>query len=201
MGIQGRTGFVVIAAALLLILLVVAGHGWLQEHDARLKAESMSSQQQKQIDGFKQQETKTQQMLVTKVAGIERERSRPATAAQLVSDANTLIPELPRALAIEDAPPTLPNGPAVQSILVPEPDFKSIRDAQLTCEENGARLTACQSMQEDARQQLVLTEGQRDEWKTAAKGGSVWHRALSAAKWFAAGAASGAVIYAAAHHK
>jgi hypothetical protein len=199
--IQARTGFVVAGSALLLILLAAAGHGWLQEHDARLKAESKSSQQQKQIDGVKEQETKTQQELVTKVAGIERERSRPATAAQVVSDTNALIPDLPQPLRVQQEPSTLPNGPAAQSVLVPEADFKAIRDAQLTCEEDGARLTACQSQQADAKQELALTAAQRDEWKTAAKGGSFWHRTFQAAKWFAAGAASGAIVYAAAHHK
>jgi hypothetical protein len=190
-----------VASALLLVLLAAAGRGWLREHDARLKAESMSSQQQKQIDGFKQQEANTQQELVARVAGIERERSRPATAAQLASDANTLIPDLPQAVVVQDSAPTLPSGPPVQSVLVPEADFKAIRDAELTCQENSARLTACQSLQADAKQELALTAAQRDEWKTAAKGGSVWHRALGAAKWFAVGAASGAAVYAAAHHK
>jgi hypothetical protein len=190
-----------VASALLLVLLAAAGRGWLREHDARLKAESMSSQQQKQIDGFKQQEANTQQELVARVAGIERERSRPATAAQLASDANTLIPDLPQAVVVQDSAPTLPSGPPVQSVLVPEADFKAIRDAELTCQENSARLTACQSLQADAKQELALTAAQRDEWKTAAKGGSVWHRALGAAKWFAVGAASGAAGYAAAHHK
>ncbi len=42
---------------------------------------------------------------------------------------------------------------------------------------------------------------QRDEWKTAAKGGSIWHRALGAVKWFAIGAGTGAAAYAIAHHK
>jgi hypothetical protein len=201
MTIQGRAGLIAVVSALLLALLLFAGYGWLQEHDARLKAESQSSLQQKQLDGIKQQENETQQALASKVAVIERERNRPATAAQVISDTNDLIPSLPQALNVEDAPSALPNGPAIQSIVIPEADFKSIRDAQLTCEENSVKLTACQSLQADSKQQLALTAAQRDEWKTAAKGGSVWHKALGAAKWFAVGAASGAVIYAAGHHK
>ncbi len=205
MTIPGRGTF--LAIAVLTILLgsgvLFAIYGWLQEHDARLKAETETGQQQKQIDGLKEQQAETKQVLANKLASIERERSQPATAAQVVSDASTLLPGLPEPLLVQTAPanPALPNAPAAQEVVIPEADFKSIRDAQLTCQEDAAKLTACQSTEQDTTQQLKLTEAQRDEWKTAAKGGSLWHRALGAAKWFAVGAGTGAVAYAATHHK
>jgi hypothetical protein len=86
-------------------------------------------------------------------------------------------------------------------VIIPEADFKSIRDAQITCEENAAKLTACQTLGDASEQQLQLIEQQSDEWKAAAKGGSIWHRTLGAAKWFAVGAGAGAGAYAAIHHK
>jgi hypothetical protein len=199
MTIQGKARFVLAAAAVLLTAL--AGHGWLQEHDARLKAESLSSAQQKQLDGLKQQAAETQQALAAKVAGIERERRQPATAGSVVRETGSLIPSLPVAIEAREVASALPNAPESEEVVIPQADFKAIRDAQLTCEEAGAKLAACQALQADAKQQIALTAAQRDEWKTAAKGGSVWHRALGAAKWFAVGAASGAVIYAAEHRK
>ena len=56
MTIQGRGEVLAIAipAVLLAGFLVFAGYGWLQEHDARVKAEAQTGQQQKQIDGLKQ---------------------------------------------------------------------------------------------------------------------------------------------------
>ena len=137
------------------------------------------------------------------MAVLEKSRQSPATATQLVGDATTLLPGLPVPLQVQTAPkdPALPNAPATQTVVIPEADFKSIRDAQVTCEENAAKLGACQTLGDESKQQLQLTEQQRDEWKTAAKGGSIWHRALGAAKWFGIGAASGAGLYAATHHK
>jgi hypothetical protein len=199
MTIQGKARFIFAAAAVL--LAVFAGHGWLQEHDARLKAESLSNGQQKQLEGLKQQAAETQGALASKVAGIERERSQPSTAALVVRETSALVPSLPEAIEAREVPATLPNGPPSEEVVVPQADFKAIRDAQLTCEEDSVKLTACQALQVDAKQQIALTEAQRDEWKSAAKGGSVWHRALGAAKWFAVGAASGAVLYAVEHHK
>jgi hypothetical protein len=201
--IQKKAGMVAVLATLLAAFVGFAGYGWLEEHDARLKAESQTGQQQKQIEGLRQQQETTQQALDSKLGILEKLRPRPTTAAQLVSDTANLSPGLPEPLRIESAPnnPALPDGPATATVVIPEADFKSIHNAQLTCEENTAKLDACQTLQNDGKEQLELTEAQRDEWKTAAKGGSIWHRALGAAKWFAMGAGTGAIMYAVAHHK
>ncbi len=205
MTIQGRGEVLAIAipAVLLAGFLVFAGYGWLQEHDARVKAETQTGQQQKQIDGLKQQQIDAQNTLSQKLASLEKARQTPATATQLVSDASNLLPGLPVPLQVQTAPkdPGLPDAPATQTVVIPAADFKSIRDAQVTCEENTAKLTSCQTLGDESKQQLQLTEQQRDEWKTAANGGSVWHRALGAAKWFAVGAGAGAGVYAVARHR
>jgi hypothetical protein len=200
---QGKAIFIALPALLLAGFLVFAGYGWLQEHDARLKAESQTGEQQKQIDGLKRQQADAQTALNGTLASLEKERQRPATATQLVSDAGHLLPNLPQPLQVRTTPenPALPNGPTAQTVVIPEADFQSIRDAQLNCQENTAKLAACQTIEDDGKQQLKLTEEQRDEWKTAAKGGSIWHRALGAAKWFSIGAGAGAGVYAATHHK
>jgi hypothetical protein len=200
---RGAVLAVAVPAVLLAGFLAFAGYGWLQEHDARLKAETQSSQQQKQIDGLKQQQTDAQDALNSKLAALEKELQTPATAAQLVSDASSFLPGLPVPLQAQTAPanPALPDAPPTQTVVIPEADFKSIRDGEITCEENTAKLGTCQTLGEEGKQQLKLTEEQRDEWKTAAKGGSIWHRALGAAKWFAAGAGAGAGMYAFTHHK
>jgi hypothetical protein len=194
---------IAIPTILFACFLVFIGYGWMQEHDARLKAEAQTGQQQKQIDGLKQQQTEAQSALNEKLTALEKSRQTPATATQLVGDASSLLPNLPVPLQVQTGPkdPALPDAPATQTVVIPEADFKSIRDGQVTCEENTAKLATCQTLGDESKQQLQLTEQQRDEWKTAAKGGSIWHRALGAAKWFAIGAGAGAGLYAATHHK
>ncbi len=194
---------IAIPSVLFVGFLIFTGYGWLQEHDARLQAETQTGQQQKQIDGLKQQQAATQNALTRQLTALERMRQTPATASQMVSDARTLLPGLPVPLQVETGPrdASLPNAPSAQSIVIPEADFKSIQDAQITCEESAAKLATCQSLGDNDKKQIQLAEQQRDEWKTAAKGGSVWHRALGAAKWFGVGAGAGAGLYAVAHHK
>jgi hypothetical protein len=205
MTIPGRGTFLAIAVPVVLLggVLVFAAYGWLQEHDARVNAQTQTGQQQKQIDLLQRRQVETQQALDNKLTAIEQQRKQPATAPELVSDTASLLPSLPEALQVRTVPenPGLPDAPATQEVVVPAADFKTIRDAQLTCEEDSAKLAACQNDRQETDQELKLAESQRDEWKTAAKGGSLWHRALGAAKWFAVGAGTGAAAYAVAHHR
>jgi hypothetical protein len=69
----------------------------------------------------------------------------------------------------------------------------------VSCQEKGLELTACETERTSQKQQLGITETQRDEWKTAARGGSRWHRVVAAAKWFAIGAGAGYAGYAISH--
>ena len=194
-----------LAAGLLSMALggtgVVAGYGWLQEHDARLKAQSVSEQQERQIGTLKQQDEEIEKNLQARLAELEREKRQPVTPDGIVSDTSRLIPDLPRLLQVESVPgdPALPDGPKRQEVVVPNEDLAAIRDAEVSCQENSLKLNACTSQQENLKSELKLTESQRDEWKSAAKGGSKWHRALAAAKWFAIGAGAGVVTYAATH--
>jgi DNA invertase Pin-like site-specific DNA recombinase len=194
---------IAIPAALLLGMIVFAAHAWLQEHDARVKAEMQAGEQQKQIDGLKQQQVIAQQALDTKLASLEQQRKQPATAAKIAEESSILIPTLPQPLRVQSVSddPALPDSPVSQAVVIPVADFKSIRDAQITCQEDSAKLTACLASEGSEQQQLKLTEAQRDAWKTAARGGSLWHRTLGAVKWFAVGAGTGAAAYAVAHHK
>jgi hypothetical protein len=85
---------IAIPSVLLAGFLAFVGYGWMQEHDARLKAEAETGQQQKQIDGLKEQQTDAQKALNEKVTALEKLRQTPATANQLASDASTLLPNL-----------------------------------------------------------------------------------------------------------
>ncbi|AXC13579.1 hypothetical protein ACPOL_4304 [Acidisarcina polymorpha] len=191
-----------IAGTIVLLVALFGVHGWKQEHDARLKAANENGQQQKQIEGLVQQQTKAQLALKTRLSSIEEQRRRPVTATQLITDADVLA-DLPEPLEVHTAPKDSATQatPGAQTVVIPEVDFKVIRDAELTCQENDVKLNACVATQQNNGEQLKLTQAERDEWKTAAKGGSVWHRAVGAAKWFAIGTGTGVVVYALAHHK
>lgn len=173
--------------------LCLAAYGWLSEHDARLRAETSTAEQQKQIGNLQQQQHNIELDLSRQITALEHEMKANVTAADLVASTSQMVPDLPKALQIEALPvnPSLPDGPKTEQIVVPQEDLAALRDAEIGCQEMSLKLGACTSSQAGLQQELKLTESQRDEWKTAAKGGTFWHRVGAAAKWFALGAGSG----------
>jgi endonuclease YncB( thermonuclease family) len=206
-----------ITAFIVFMLALVGGATWLQEHNARLKAETTTAVQQKTIDQAKgdakqaaEVVKQTAGQLKLTLAALEAEKAKPATAQQIVIDASKLFPNLPAPLQVVTPPPTtetvdgktveVPSEPVVQ---IPQVDFKALQDGAITCQENAASLSACQLTAAqvqielaDVQVELKTTTAQRDEWEKAAKGGTWLHRTVTAVKWVAIG---GAVGYVAGH--
>jgi hypothetical protein len=82
----------------------------------------------------------------------------------------------------------VPSAPVVQ---IPQVDFAALQNGAITCQENEAKLEACTLTAADTAVELKATTAQRDEWEKTAKGGSWWHRTLTAAKWIGIGAGVG----------
>lgn len=195
-------------------LLALCGYELLQEHDARVKAESVTAAQsqviataQKQIDQAKADQAAAAAQLQARISALEAQKQQPVTAPQFVVDVSKLIPNLPQPLSVVQPPPaqqivngkseTLPSAPVVQ---VPQADLQALQTYKLNCDETGAKLDACTLTNADMKQQLAGTQQQlastaaeRDSWKAAAKGGTWMHRALVAAKWIVVGGAIGYV--------
>lgn len=181
----------VVAAIVLSIFLTLVACEWLKEHDARLETEKQVALQQQSINTLQTAQQTAQAALITQVKAIEQQKTQPATAAQILTEAQTLGIALPEPLKVQPDP-SLPNSPEAQQVVIPAADFKAIRDAELTCQEDQAKLATCNAVNADQATQLKLTETQRDEWEKTAKGGSVWHRVLTTAKYVGIGAAIGA---------
>ena len=176
--------------------LALAGYGWLGEHDARLRAETTSAGAQKDIDALKAQQQQNADTLRQQLAALEREKSTPAAPQQIVLDASHLMPALPKPLEVQSVPVNaqLPDGPKTQQVVIPAADLEDVRDFSVNCQETADKLEACTKDDADLKQEIVLTGQQRDEWEKAAKGGSVWHRAMTAGKWLLVGAVAGYAV-------
>lgn len=92
----------------------------------------------------------------------------------------------------------LPNNPAPKSnqqsdAVLPAADLKPLYDFALDCKACQAKLAAAQSDLADEKTKSAALAQERDAALKAAKGGSALHRIARAAKWFAIGAAAGAV--------
>lgn len=92
----------------------------------------------------------------------------------------------------------LPNNPTPKpsqpvDAVLPAADLKPLYDFALDCKACQAKLAASQADLTDEKTKTTALTKQRDAAVTAAKGGSALRRIARAAKWFALGAAAGAV--------
>jgi hypothetical protein len=186
-------------------VLAMGACGWMGEHNARLKAEALTSGQQRDIESLKRDEEQAQEALHNQIAAIEKQRHVVMTPEKFVEEMKGL--DLPKELQVQTlhsaasgieidagAGSSAPDSQAEKAVVVPKEDLQAIWNEKLDCEERGAELTACSQKQSDLRKIVAVTETERDEWKTAAKGGSRWHRVTGAAKWFVLGAGVGLAV-------
>jgi hypothetical protein len=105
-------------------------------------------------------------------------------------------------------PPATIENPHPQPVAqVPAEDAPQLKAYVQACEECKIKLPSITSQLGKSEQEkqllandLLQRTQERDQWKTAAKGGSTWQRIKKAAKWFAIGAGVGAVGALAAKH-
>jgi hypothetical protein len=89
--------------------------------------------------------------------------------------------------------------PEQTQAIIPTADLKPLYDFTIDCKACQAKLATAQANLSDEKVKTATLTKQRDEAIRAAKGGSLLHRIARAAKWFAVGAAAGAVAARAAH--
>ena len=180
--------FAIVAGAILALALVLGGYELLQEHDARLKAESTQVAQQqviataqKSIDQAKADQAQTASDLKTQLAAIASQRTIVVTPQQAAAVANTL-PNLPAHVQVQQIPAT-PTAPASQQIVIPQADIPAFQAYKLDCDESSAKLTACSLnaasaavIQQATTNQLAAVTKERDTWEATAKGGTFWQR-------------------------
>ena len=77
--------------------------------------------------------------------------------------------------------------------VIPAADLKPLYDFSLDCRACQAKLAAAQADLTDERAKTAVLTHERDEAVRAVKGGSVLRRIARNAKWFAIGAAAGAI--------
>jgi hypothetical protein len=170
------------------LAIVLGGYEWLQEHDARLKAESVQTAQQqviataqKSIEQAKADQTQTASDLKSQLAAIASQRTIVITPTQAAAVANTL-PNLPAQVQVQQVPAAA-TAPASQQLVIPQADIPAFQAYKLDCDESSAKLSACSLnaasaavIQQDAASQLAAVTKERDTWEATAKGGTFWQR-------------------------
>ena len=126
------------------------------------------------------------------------EPGRLAAASEVSGQSRKSSPGTPgRTLEVPDSPSPKPGQTA--DALLPAADLKPLYDFALDCKACQAKLAAAQSDLNDEKTKTAALTKQRDSAVRTAKGGSALRRIARAAKWFAMGAAAGAIAAKAAH--
>jgi hypothetical protein len=154
--------------------------------------------------------------LTQTLAGLAAQKRAVNTPAQIVRE---LPHEIPLPTPIELQSPTESKPPASQTAgqpslnppsltkndakpvqaVMPAEDLKPLYDFALDCKACQARLIATQSDLLDEKAKTVALTHERDDALRVARGGTIWRRIGRAAKWFAIGAAAGAIAAKASH--
>ena len=141
------------------------------------------------------------------VAGLKKKQATVQKPAQVVVALPGVI-SLPVPITLEPGPerPASESGPCTGSktgsnvpdgvqpkVNFPAADLKPLYDFAAECKACQARLGAAQADLADEKVKSQALGRERDDALRAAKGGSVLRRIARAAKWFALGAAAGAI--------
>jgi hypothetical protein len=206
--------------AVLGIIALLVFWSWLSARDANIKAAAVQQANEKviaqndaqikfndqqikllagQIDQLKADQAR---QLATNTATFARAQT-PVDIAALVSK----IMELQKPITFVTPPATAANPNPTPVAQVPEESVPQLKTYVQTCEECKIKLPNITAQLANTNTQLAKSEQdkqllasnliertqERDQWKTAAKGGSFWSRFKRSAKYLLIGAGVGAV--------
>jgi hypothetical protein len=190
------------AVGIVVVLGVSVFVAWqeVRREQAELREKLKSAQEA--VTQANTREATRQSALQQQLAVLQKMQATVKSPQQVVDDLPAVL-ALPKPLVIEEAARTgaegksftaqgKPDAPAPRVIL-PVEDLKPLYDSAMACKECQAELKAAQANLADEKVKTQALGRERDDALKAAKGGSVLRRVVRAAKWFAIGAAAGAL--------
>jgi hypothetical protein len=205
-----------LATALLVAILAIAiFEAWRADRrdTAQLEAELIATKQSLAAADARQHDRDSQ--LAQTLSSLAAEKRSITTPTQILRDLPNVI-SLPAPLTVQSdasssskqtsklsggkaGPGAVPEAPKPQQVVIPAEDLKPLYDFGLDCKACQAKLAAAQGNLTDEKNKTTALTKERDDALKVAKGGSVWRRVARAAKWFAIGAAAGAIAAKSAH--
>jgi hypothetical protein len=213
MKFSARAWIEIVVGLMLLVGGILAFRTWLEERDARVKAEATVDAQKKVFDQagahikeLQERDAERQKQTDAAIAGIKGAAAKQVTPQQIASWLPKQV-QLPVPVTVTVPAPTAANPNPNAQAAIPTADLPALRDYVEKCQECEARLPGAQqdalSKAEQLRQagiQLSAVEKERDGYRQALKGGTFWTRVKRNAKWLLVGAAAGGVAVCASGH-
>ncbi len=194
--------FVVVAVALLA--------AWRADRRDRTQLAAQLAAAQQALNAADARQHDRDALLTQTLAQLSAQKRSVVTPAQILRDLPNQIP-LPVPIALQpepDSPPSdsqhaatgkVPAPSTPSHAVIPPEDLKPLYDFAIDCKACQAKLAAAQSDLADEKIKTTTLTKERDDAVRAAKGGGAWRRIARAAKWFAIGAAAGAIAAKSAH--
>lgn len=177
-----------IHVAYLLVFAVASGgawvavHSWIQEHDARLMAETQTKASQQVIASLQQQILTRDTQAQAKVAAIQRQQAAVKTPEQAV----LAMPD------VSNLPIAITKAPVGLDYVLPAPDVMPLYTALAEGKRCAIELDACQGNYADQLKINGQLQFQVDSWKKAGKG-TFWSRVWGITKSVGVGIVVGVV--------
>lgn len=199
------------AAALLCVLAIAVFSAWRADRRERDRLQSELAVTQKNLQQLTAAQNTRDAQLHQALRKLAKQKNSVKTPAEALRALPAVLPlpspihELPLSTAPPSpllpatAPPVKPSAAKPTPLLLPTEDLKPLYDYALDCQACQAKLAAAQANLADEKAKTAALGKERDAALRAARGGSVWKRIGRAAKWFAIGAAAGALA-ASTHH-
>jgi hypothetical protein len=171
-------------------------------HDSQQLAATLTAQNtviQQSGDREKQRDSQ----LATALATIQAQKRTVQTPQQAAKQLASVLPPLPLPVSIHDpdlSAPLPPGETPSTSISIPQPDLVPLYDELQDCRASTVQNDALKKDLADEKTRSAALLQERDATKAVAHGGTFLLRLKRAAKWFAIGVATGAVVAAVAHH-
>jgi hypothetical protein len=180
---------VIIGAAIFCVAFAVAWRADLRDR-AQLASELAATKQLLVAADARQHDRDAQ--LVQTLATFAAEKRTVITPAQIIHDLPAQI-SLPAPIILQ-TPPSTPDAPTPKPhAIIPSEDLKPLYDFTLDCKTCQAKLASAQGDLTDERAKSAALTKERNAALKASRGGGTWRRLARAAKWFAIGAAAGAI--------
>lgn len=179
---------------------------WIQDAIAHARAQAKVEAQQQVMDATDKQMKDRADTFKAEIEVLKQSIEKVKTPDQAIRYIHDNVPALASVQQAKDLPVSLPDAPTPQGmrrVMVHDddaivPSAKLIESAELVnrCQQDTKGFLKCQQDVGDTQTKLDLAIKQRDEWKSAAKGGSKWHRfgkALKVVACAGGGAAAGSL--------
>jgi hypothetical protein len=192
---------VALSAAVLIVVALLADAWRVARRDSAHLAATLAAQNTAiQQAGDRQKQRDTQ--LAAALATIQAQKRSVQTPQQAAKELPSILPELPLPISIRIPNLSMPLPPAEAppaSIIVPQIDLKPLYDDLQDCR---SKALESDTLKKDLVDEKLRSTGliqERNAAIAAARGGTLWPRIKRSAKWFAIGAAAGAIATLIAH--